>query len=96
MSTAFPDYGFPPGADLMTEIRQGPLAQERVELKLPSRWRGRYLYCVMVLLYGGSGRATGSPYDRVPSAQLIRGRRTTSKLVLHSFASRTFYIGTVT
>ena len=33
-------HDFPPGTDMMTEIREGPLAQERFELELSSRLRG--------------------------------------------------------
>jgi len=34
------EHDFPPGTDMMTEIREGPLAQERFELELSSRLRG--------------------------------------------------------
>ena len=33
------EHDFPPGTDMMTEIREGPLAQERFELELSSRLR---------------------------------------------------------
>lgn len=33
------EYDFPPGMDMMTEIREGPLAQERLELELACRLR---------------------------------------------------------
>ena len=33
------EHDFPPGTDMMREIREGPLAQERFELELSSRLR---------------------------------------------------------
>ena len=33
------EHDFPPGTDMMAEIREGPLAQERFELELSSRLR---------------------------------------------------------
>lgn len=33
------EHDFPPGTDMMRDIREGPLAQERFELELSSRLR---------------------------------------------------------
>jgi hypothetical protein len=33
------EHDFPPGTDMIREIREGPLAQERFELELSSRLR---------------------------------------------------------
>jgi hypothetical protein len=33
------EHDFLPGTDMMAEIREGPLAQERLELELSSRLR---------------------------------------------------------
>jgi hypothetical protein len=33
------EYDFPPGTDMLKDIREGPMAQERFELELSSRLR---------------------------------------------------------
>ena len=34
------EHDFPPGTDMMGEIREGPYAQERLEMEFASRLRG--------------------------------------------------------
>jgi hypothetical protein len=34
------EHEFPPGTDMMGEIREGPYAQERLEMEVASRLRG--------------------------------------------------------